>query len=445
MSSTSTSVDSKLDTIPKLLLRNAKIYGARPAFREKALGIWQTWSWAQVLEEVRPFALGLKMLGLKRGDTIAIIGDNRPRLYWTFLAAQSLGALPVPAYQDSVAEELVFVLKHAGIKFVVAENQEQVDKVLQIADQVPSIEQIIYDESRGLANYGVHGHIRSFEDIQAIGMDLLGDTRDAGQDWLDQIQKGQGSEPSVLLYTSGTTGQSKGVILTAGRCIAAAEDTVAFDRLNQYDEALAYLPLAWVGDHYLNFVQGMVAGFCLSCPESPETVQENLREIGSTFYFALPRVFEGMLTQVTIRMEDAGWFKRWLFRHFMNVAKRYGEAILDRRWINPIGRMRYALGNVLLYAPLKNRLGFSRIRVAYTAGEAIGPDLFSFYRSLGLNLKQLYGQTEAFLYVTCQRDGEIRRQNHRELEDNRCIRLHVVDTQRRRHGEEHRNAGTEKH
>ena len=408
MSSTSTSVDSKLDTIPKLLLRNAKIYGARPAFREKALGIWQTWSWAQVLEEVRPFALGLKMLGLKRGDTIAIIGDNRPRLYWTFLAAQSLGALPVPAYQDSVAEELVFVLKHAGIKFVVAENQEQVDKVLQIADQVPSIEQIIYDESRGLANYGVHGHIRSFEDIQAIGMDLLGDTRDAGQDWLDQIQQGQGSEPSVLLYTSGTTGQSKGVILTAGRCIAAAEDTVAFDRLNQYDEALAYLPLAWVGDHYLNFVQGMVAGFCLSCPESPETVQENLREIGPTFYFAPPRVFEGMLTQVTIRMEDAGWFKRWLFRHFMNVAKRYGEAILDRRWINPIGRMCYALGNVLLYAPLKNRLGFSRIRVAYTAGEAIGPDLFSFYRSLGLNPKQLYGQTEAFLYVTCQRDGEIR-------------------------------------
>ncbi len=408
MTATSASVDKKLDTIPKLLLRNAKTFTRRPAFREKNLGIWQTWSWENVLDEVRSFAIGLEELGLARGNTIAIIGDNRPRLYWTFIAAQSVGALPVPVYQDSVADELAFVLKHAAIKFVVAENQEQVDKILQIADRVPSIEQIIFDDPKGMQHYGHHGHIRSFEAIQSKGLDALHTDPRRGQAWLDEIENGSGRSPSVLLYTSGTTGQSKGVMLSGERCIAAARDTVAFDKLNEYDEAIAYLPLAWVGDHYLNFAQGMVAGFCLACPESQETVQENLREIGPTFYFAPPRVFEGMLTQVTIRMEDAARFKRWLFRYFMNVAKRYGEAILDRRKAPLAGRLLYALGELFLYGPLKNRLGFSRIRVAYTAGEAIGPDLFSFYRSLGLNLKQLYGQTEAFLYVTCQPDGEIR-------------------------------------
>lgn len=361
-----------------------------------------------MLEEVRSFAIGLKQVGFQHGDTVAIIGDNRPRLYWTFAAVQSLGGLPVPVYQDSVADELAFVLKHAEIKFVVAEDQEQVDKILQISDRVPSIKQIIYDDDRGMQDYGDHGHIHSFESIQASGLEVLKANASEGEAWRDGIQSGKGSDPSVLLYTSGTTGQSKGVLLSGERCIAAARDTVAFDKLSEKDEAIAYLPLAWVGDHYLNFVQGMVAGFCLACPESPETVQENLREIGPTFYFAPPRVFEGMLTQVTIRMEDAGRFKRWLFSYFMDIAKRYGEAILDKRKVPLSGRLRYALGELLLYGPLKNRLGFSRIRVAYTAGEAIGPDLFSFYRSLGLNLKQLYGQTEAFLYVTCQPDGEIR-------------------------------------
>lgn len=361
-----------------------------------------------MLEEVRSFAIGLKQVGFQHGDTVAIIGDNRPRLYWTFAAVQSLGGLPVPVYQDSVADELAFVLKHAEIKFVVAEDQEQVDKILQISDRVPSIKQIIYDDDRGMQDYGDHGHIHSFETIKASGLEVLKANASEGEAWRDGIQSGKGTDPSVLLYTSGTTGQSKGVLLSGERCIAAARDTVAFDKLSEKDEAIAYLPLAWVGDHYLNFVQGMVAGFCLACPESPETVQENLREIGPTFYFAPPRVFEGMLTQVTIRMEDAGRFKRWLFSYFMDIAKRYGEAILDKRKVPLSGRLRYALGELLLYGPLKNRLGFSRIRVAYTAGEAIGPDLFSFYRSLGLNLKQLYGQTEAFLYVTCQPDGEIR-------------------------------------
>lgn len=394
------------NTFPKLLLRNAEYLADRPAMREKEFGIWQTWTWSEVLDEVRAFALGLKKMGLKRGDSIAIIGDNRPRLYWTFLAAQSLGAVPVPVYQDAVADEMVYVLKHAKVSFVMAENQEQVDKILTVSDKVKAIKEIIFDDERGLKNYG-HGHIRSFVAVREVGRAELKKNAKAGERWLAEIGKGKGSDTSVILYTSGTTGESKGAQLTNSRCIEAASDTVKFDKIDENEVALAYLPLAWVGDYYLNFAQGMVAGFCLACPESPETVQEDLREIGPTFYFAPPRVFETLLTQIQIRMEDAGRFKRWLYQTFIDVAQRHGEDILNGKPVPLAGRLQYALGEFLIYGPLKNRLGFSRIRFAYTAGEAIGPDLFQFYRSLGVNLKQLYGQTEAFLYVTAQPDGEI--------------------------------------
>ena len=397
---------ARADTFPKLLLRNADIFAGRPAMREKNLGIWQTWSWAEVVDEVRAFAIGLKKMGLSHGDAVAIIGDNRPRLYWTFLAAQSLGAVPVPIYQDAVADEMIHVLKHAKVSFVMAENQEQVDKVLSISAKVKTIKEIIFDEERGLKNYG-HGHIRSFVEVQKLGWAVLEKNAKAAENWVMGIENGKGSDTSVILYTSGTTGKSKGVRLSGSRCIDAATSTVEFDSLNERDVALAYLPLAWVGDHYLNFAQGMVAGFCLACPESAETVQEDLREIGPTFYFAPPRVFETLLTQIQIRMEDASPFKQWLYNTGIRIAQRYGEDILNGKQVPLTGRLLYAIFGFLIYGPIKNRLGFSRIRVAYTAGEAIGPDLFQFYRSLGLNLKQLYGQTEAFLYVTAQPDGEI--------------------------------------
>ena len=413
MSAAQRDTSGVLDTFPKLLLRNAKAFAGRPAMREKDLGIWQSWSWAEVLDEVRTLALGLAELGLDRGQSIAIVGDNRPRLYWTFLAAQSLGAVPVPVYQDAVAEEMAYVLNHAEVTFVMAEDQEQVDKVLGLEEPIPTVRHVVYDDPRGLADYAKDG-LHHFEDVQGLGRAALkGQTEsaksgDRGQWWLDQVAAGTGSDTSVMLYTSGTTGTSKGVLLTAERCINAASDTVRFDKLTEHDEALAYLPLAWVGDHYLNFAQGMVAGYCLSCPESPETVHENLREIGPTFYFAPPRVFEAMLTQVMIRMEDAGPVKRWLFKTFIGVAKKHGENILNGQPVPAVGRFLYGLGELLIYGPLKNQLGLTRVRVAYTAGEAIGPELFQFYRSIGLNLKQLYGQTEAFLYVTCQEDGDIR-------------------------------------
>ena len=407
MAEAAAAAEGPLDTFPKLLLRNARVRRDRPAMREKDLGIWQTWNWAQVLDEVRAFTIGLKELGFERGDSCAVIGSNRPRLYWSMMAVQCLGGVPVPVYADAIAEELAYVLEHADICFAVCEDQEQVDKVLSASEKLASIRHVIYDEERGLGDYD-HSRMSSFVDVQARGRRKLEEDDAAAAAFLEEIAKGRGDDVSIILYTSGTTGRSKGVMLSAERCIRAAGDTVAFDHLTDRDEVLAYLPLAWVGDHYLNYAQGLVAGFCMACPESSETVNQDLREIGPSFYFAPPRVFENILTQVTIRMQDASAIKRWLFDYFIDVARRHGEKILNGEAVSLGARLLYGLGNLLVYGPLKNVLGFSRIRVAYTAGEAIGPDLFSFYRSIGLNLKQLYGQTEAFLYVTAQPDGHVR-------------------------------------
>jgi len=397
---------ARADTFPKLLFRNARDFAARPAMRHKDLGIWQSWTWAETAELVRAYAVGLSRLGVKRGETVAIVGSNRPKLYWSILAVQSLGAIPVPVYADAVADELAFVLKHADVRFAAVEDQEQVDKIQSVLDRLPQLEWMFYDEPRGLRDYD-HARLRSMEDVIADGRQALAADGKLGS-WLDgEIAATKGADPSIILYTSGTTGQSKGVVLSGERSIAAATDTVNFDHLTENDVALAYLPLAWVGDHYLNFAQGLVAGFCTACPENADTAMADLREIGPTFYFAPPRTLEALLTRVMIRMEDASPLKRKVFHYFIGVARRYGERILNGEKVPLTGRILYGIGNLLVYGPLKNVLGFSRVRTAYTAGEAIGPDLFAFYRSIGLNLKQLYGQTEAFLYVTAQPDGAI--------------------------------------
>jgi long-chain acyl-CoA synthetase len=398
-------VDSA-DTFPKLLIRNANIYGSRPAMRHKDYGIWQTWTWAQVLDVVRAYAVGLQRLGLKRGETIAVVGGNRPKLYWSVMAAQMLGAVPVPVYADAVADELAFVLAHAETRIAAVEDQEQVDKIISVLDRLPKLELMLYDEKRGLRDYD-HSNLRPMDEVIEDGRKALRDDPSAAAKLDAEIAAGKGSDPSIILYTSGTTGRSKGVVLTCERSIRAATDTVKFDKLTADDVALAYLPLAWVGDHYLNYCQGLVSGFCTACPENTDTAMQDLREIGPTFYFAPPRTLEVLLTRVMIRMEDAGALKRKMFHYFIGVARKYGERILDHQPVPLMGRLLYWLGDILVYGPLKNVLGFSRVRVAYTAGEAVGPDLFAFYRSIGLNLKQLYGQTEAFLYLTAHPDGEI--------------------------------------
>ncbi len=395
------------DTFPKLLLRNASIYGDRPAMREKDLGIWQTWTWKEVLEIVRRYALGLKKLGLKPGDKVAIIGDNRPRLYWTFAAVQSLGAIPVPSYQDAVAEEMVYVLKHADAAFAIVEDQEQVDKVLSVSDQLPKLKKVIYDDDRGLQEYD-HKNLHGFEQVIELGQKEM-DKDPKALERLDAgIAKGKGTDVGVFLYTSGTTGQPKGVVLSNDNILLSAINGNAFDNLDETEEVLAYLPMAWVGDHVFSYGQSYTAGFCVSCPESRDTINDDRREIGPTYFFAPPRVFEILLTQITVNMEDAGALKRKMYSYFMDVAKRSGEKILNGESVSFMERLKYQLGEFFVYGPLKNQMGMSRLKVGYTAGEAIGPEIFSFYRSLGLNLKQLYGQTEAGIYVTIQPDGEIR-------------------------------------
>jgi long-chain acyl-CoA synthetase len=400
------SIDGSLDTLPKLLIHNAKVIGARPAMRQKDLGIWNTWSWAQMLEEVRAFSVGLAELGLKRGDKFAIIGSNRPRLYWAMCAGQALGAVPVPVYADAVAEEMAFVLAHAEVILAVVEDQEQVDKVIAVADRLPRLGKLIYDETRGLKDYD-HDRLISFADLQAIGRKKLATDDECLAHWEAGVVEGKADDLSVILYTSGTTGRSKGVMLTHRNTIVSARNANAFDCLDQNEEVIAYLPLAWVGDYIFSFVQAYVAGYCVNCPEAPDTVVQDRREIGTTYAFAPPRVYENVLTLTMVRMADAGAIKRKAFDFFVGVARRWGEKILDGEKVPLGGRLLYAIGRFFVYGPVLNQFGLSRIRVAYTAGEAIGPEIFRFWRAMGMNLKQLYGQTEASVYVTAQPDGEI--------------------------------------
>ena len=395
-------MDEQRDTFPRLLAHHAAVRPGHPATREKDLGIWQTWTWREVADEVRALACGLAAEGFRRGMHLAIIGDNRPRLYWSMVAAQALGGIPVPMYQDAPAADFVFVLNDAEIAFAMVEDQEQVDKMLEAMPQVPRLSHVYYDDPRGLRNYE---GVTSFARLQEKGREF--DRAHPG--WYEaEVAKGQPADVSVMLYTSGTTGKAKGVCLTHAAFVAAARGGCGFDRLTESDSILSYLPMAWVGDHLFSIAQWLEAGFTINCPESGDTVMTDLREIGPTYYFAPPRVFENLLTQVMIRMEDAGAVKRWLFRRFMDVARRCGAEILDGKPVAPGDRLQYALGNLFVYGPLRNVLGMSRIRVAYTAGAAIGPDLFRFYRSIGINLKQLYGQTETCAYVCLQPDGDVK-------------------------------------
>ncbi len=462
-----TATEAAPRSIPALLARNVARYGNRPAYREKEFGIWQSWTWAEAEQEIRALALGMLSLGVERGDYVAIIGRNRPAHYWAMVAAQMCGAIPVPLYQDAVADEMAYVLENCGARFVVCGDQEQVDKVVEVEDRIHHIQHVMYTDKRGMRKYD-HSRMNALSDVQAEGR--AGHFRYEAE--LDRrIAELDYDSTCVMLYTSGTTGKPKGVVLSNRNIIETAKNSCTFDHLGPDEDVLAYLPMAWVGDFIFSIGQAMWAGFTVNCPESPATMMTDLREIGPTYFFAPPRIFETMLTNVMIRMEDAGDLKYALFKHFMEFAKTTGEqygmpryrtqrsrptlrrrlrwayrfamgvgfaveTILENavrgffvRLRHPIEARKYfkargpllnlypqpwrdyfsyRTGEVLIYAPLKNTLGLSRIRVAYTAGEAIGPEIFDFYRSLGINLKQLYGQTEASVFITQQPDGQVR-------------------------------------
>jgi long-chain acyl-CoA synthetase len=399
-----TNKEQELDTFPKLIRRNANVRPNVPAYREKEYGIWQTYSWKDVYDNSRALGLGLVDLGLQRGDAVAIIGSNRPQLYWVFSAAQSVGALPVPLYQDGVAEEIQYVLEHAEAKVVVVEDQEQVDKVLSVIDQCPNIRYVIYKEARGMRHYK-QPFVKSYAEVQELGRAY--DQKNAG--FFDaESDKAKGEDIATIMYTSGTTGRPKGVMLSFDNMVKAGRLSVEFEKLTEKEKVLSYLPMAWVGDHLFSYSQASQAGFSVNCPENAETVLTDLREIGPTYYFAPPAIFENMLTQMMIRIEDASAIKQKMFHYFIDVAKSCGVEILEGKPVSFMDRLKYKLGDLLIFGPLKNTLGFSQIRVAYTAGAPMGPEVFKFYRSLGVNLKQLYGQTESCAYVCMQNDQDVR-------------------------------------
>ena len=391
-------------TFPQLLLKHAAERPAAPAMREKKYGIWQACSWADMARQVEHIACGLHQAGLRRDEHMVLVGSNRPSLYATMLAVQSLGAVPIPLYQDAVGAECVFPITNADVRFAMVEDQEQVDKLLEIRDRCPDLAHIFYEDPRGLRNYAEPGLV-SLDELLEAGRKLA--TSQPGL-FLAEVAKTRPEDVAAMFFTSGTTGNPKGVVHTHLSLLDRAMAGAAFDKLTAREEVLAYLPPAWIGQNIFSYAQWLACGYVVNCPESASTVTIDLKEVGPTYYFAPPRVFEGLLTSVTIRMEDAGRIKRGMFNYFMGVARRVGPTRMEGKPVGVANALLYGLGNLLVYGPLRNNLGFSRVRVAYTAGEAIGPDLFTFYRSIGINLKQLYGSTETAVFVCLQPDNEAR-------------------------------------
>jgi long-chain acyl-CoA synthetase len=398
------SAASSLDTFPKLARHNAERLGRRVAIREKDLGIWQAYTWRDYYERSRRMALGLASLGFARGDKTAVVGDNRPELYWAALATQSLGGVPVPLYQDSIEKELAYIVDHAEARFAIAEDQEQVDKLLRIREGCPRLEVIVYDDPRGLRGYSEPG-LLSLAELEERGEKFaLGHPGYFDE----QVARGGGEDTAVICYTSGTTGTPKGAMLSYRNLIAMARIATDREGLRPDDETLAYLPMAWVGDHMLSYAQAIVAGFAINCPESTATVLSDLKEIGPTYFFAPPRIWENLLTNVLVRIEDAAWPKRKLTHVFLDLAQDLERRRLGGQPPSWLARLLAPVGRLLVCGPLRDNLGMRRIRIAYTAGEAIGPEIFVFFRALGINVKQLYGMTEASVFVAVQKDGDVR-------------------------------------
>lgn len=392
------------DTFPKLLLHHAKQRGAQPAIREKSRGIWRTLTWSALADEVAAIAAALSARGLKRGAHMAFIGDNRPRLHAAMCAAHALGAIVVPLFQDATAEEMLTPLQSAEVTHVFAEDQEQVDKVLALLPRCPSIRCIVHDKDRGMRHYR-QPQLVGYAALLGEGGGLVAGKRDLLE---AEAARGSGGDVASLVFTSGTSGPAKGVVLTHAALIDRARSAAAMDGLKDTDVALVYLPPAWIGQKLFGYAQPLVVGYCICCPESSETMYADIREIGPTYFLAPPSVLEAMLKRVSSRMEDAGGLKRALYRSCMALARYAGPRLLSRERVFPGSGLAYGVGSLLIYGPLRDVLGLSRVRVAYTAGEAISPEVLMFFRSIGVNLKQLYGSAETGFFVAMQRDREVK-------------------------------------
>lgn len=376
------SAATRLDTLPKLLLHHSKVRPDRPAMREKKFGVWRCWTWRETEYEVRRIAATFSVLGFARHDRLAVLGTNRPLLYWSMIAAQALGGAAVPVYHDATAGEIADMLIRTGVRYAVAENQEQVDKLIAIKERCPQLERVFYADPRGLRGYR-----------EPFLQELATASDGAPEVFMESIAHGSGADPAGIFSTSGTAAAPKAVVLSFDNVLATARAIVQFEGLTEREDVLAWLPMAWIGDHMVSVAQAYCAGFCVNCPEQPATVMMDLREIGPTYFLAPPAAWDNIRSSVTLRMEDAGALKRWLYSAFMRRGRNGAPA-----------RLRNRLGETLVYGPLKNALGMSRVRLAHTSGEAISPATFDFIRTLGINLKQIYGSTEGALFIAGQAD-----------------------------------------
>lgn len=392
------------DTFPKLLMKNAERFGDTPALREKEFGIWQMWTWHEFLDRVRNFSLGLISLGLEPEDKVAIIGDNRPEWVIAELAAQSAGAISMGIYQDSIADEVQYLVNFCDARFVVAEDQEQVDKILDVWDNLPKVEHVIYHDPRGMRNYEAP-FLRYFPNVEARGEDY---GRDHAGLFERNVEKTHPENVAIFSTTSGTTGTPKLAMLTHSNLVSMGRNLMAVDPLTPDDEYVSFLPLAWIGEQMIALAAGLSVGFTINFPEEPETAQENLREIGPHVMFAPPRIWEDIVSDTQVKIEDTSWLKRRVFEWAMNIGYTMADARFEGREVSAGLRWKHRVADWLVFQPIKDKFGLRRLKRAYTGGAALGPDIFRFFHALGVNLKQIYGQTEVSGISVLHRDDDIK-------------------------------------
>jgi len=392
------------DTFPKLLVRNAETFGDRKvAMREKEFGIWQEYSWKEYHDHVKYFSLGLVSLGLQAGDKVAIIGDNRPEWVWGEVASQAAGAVPLGLYQDSTLKEVSYIIDHSDASFVLAEDQEQVDKILDMKEQLPKVRYIIYSDPRGMRGYK-QPFLLDFKEVENFGREL--EQRDPGL-FAKNVAASKYEDLAFICYTSGTTGFPKGAMLSFRNFLSMAANLMEVDNKFEKDEFVSFLPLAWIGEQMMCLSSALLTGFTVNFPEKPETVQENIREIGPTIMFSPPRIWENMTSTVQVKVMDASALKRRMYNWALPVGYAYSDAVFRKEAIPPLLRLKQKLSYALVFRALKDRLGLLRIRSASTGGAALGPDVFKFFNAMGVNLKQIYGQTEISGISCIHREGDI--------------------------------------
>ncbi|NOX60468.1 MAG: long-chain fatty acid--CoA ligase [Chloroflexi bacterium] len=393
------------ETFPQLLVEKAKQYGHnKVALREKEYGIWQPVTWAEYLEHVKYFCLGLVSLGFEPGDTVAIIGDNRPEWVYAELAAQAAHGQSIGIYQDSIVREVTYIITHSDCKFVVVEDQEQVDKIIEIWPQLHGVEKVIYYDPKGLRNY-TEPYLMFFPEVEELGRAF--EKKHPG--WFERrVAEGKRDDIAILSTTSGTTGNPKLAVLTHDNLLSMGANLMAVDPMTPDDEFVSFLPLAWIGEQMMSMACGLQVGFTLNFPEEPETVQENIREIGPQVMFSPPRIWENMVSRVQVKIEDATRLKQKMYEWALPIGYEMADVRFEKREPSRSLKLKYFLADWLMFQHIKDQLGLRHIKRAYTGGAALGPDVFRFFHALGVNLKQIYGQTEVSGIAVLHRDGDVK-------------------------------------